>query len=734
MLREKRRAQAETLMQPKPPRRSWIRLAVLAAILAAVVSFFAFDLHHWLSFEQVKAQQAAVESFRSEHPWFSALAYVVLYVMVAGLSLPGATVLTLLGGAVFGLALGTLLVSFASSIGATLAFLAARFVLRDWVRERFGRRLARIDAGIERDGAFYLFTLRLVPVFPYFLINLAMGLTGLRTWTFYWVSQVGMLAATVVYVNAGTQLARIDSPQGLLSPTLLASLVLLGLFPWLARALLDLVKRRRVYAGWTRPPRFERNLVVIGAGAAGLVTAYIAAAVRAKVTLVERGAMGGDCLNTGCVPSKALIRSARLAAELRRAGEFGVQAGPVAVDFGAVMARVRQVIAAIAPHDSVERYRGLGVEVLQGQARVVSPWEVEVTGPDGKAQRLTTRSIVIAAGARPAVPPIPGLDQVGYLTSDTLWELESLPQRLLVLGGGPIGCELAQAFARLGSSVSQVEMQPRLLGREDPEVAELIAARMQADGVEVLTGHAALRFALEDGERVLYAGNDAGERRIAFDAVLVAVGRSANLSGYGLEELGIGGGRVLETNEFLQTRYPNIYAAGDVAGPYQFTHVAAHQAWYASVNALFDPFRKFRADYRVIPWVTFTDPEIARVGLNEAEARERDIEYEVTRYGIDDLDRAIVDGETTGWVKVLTAPGRDRILGVTLVGAHAGEMLAEFVLAMRHGIGLNKLLGTIHPYPTLAEANKYAAGQWKKAHAPERLLGRVERFHAWRRG
>ena len=721
-------------MQPKTPRGSWTRLAVLTLILAAVVSFFAFDLHHWLSFEQVKSQQAAVEAYRSEHPWFSALAYVVLYVVVAGLSLPGATVLTLLGGAVFGLALGTVLVSFASSIGATLAFLAARFVLRDWVRARFGRRLARIDAGIERDGAFYLFTLRLVPVFPYFLINLAMGLTGLRTWTFYWVSQVGMLAATVVYVNAGTQLARIDSPQGLLSPTLLASLALLGLFPWLARALLDLVKRRRVYAGWTRPRRFERNLVVIGAGAAGLVTAYIAAAVRAKVTLVERGAMGGDCLNTGCVPSKTLIRSARLAAELRRAGEFGLQAGPLAVDFGAVMARVRRVIAAIAPHDSVERYRGLGVEVLQGEARVVSPWEVEVTGADGEVRRLTTRSIVIAAGARPAVPPIPGLDEVGYLTSDTLWELESLPQRLLVLGGGPIGCELAQAFARLGSSVTQVEMQPRLLAREDAEVAALIAARLQADGVEVLAGHEARRFALENGERVLYAGHDSGERRIAFDAVLVAVGRSANLSGYGLEGLGIGGGRVLETNDFLQTRYPNIYAAGDVAGPYQFTHVAAHQAWYASVNALFDPFRKFRADYRVIPWVTFTDPEVARVGINEAEAQERGIDYEVTRYGIDDLDRAIVDGETAGWVKVLTPPGRDRILGVTLVGAQAGEMLAEFVLAMRHGIGLNKLLGTIHPYPTLAEANKYAAGQWKKAHAPEHLLRWVERFHAWRRG
>lgn len=711
------------------------KLLLLLALALLVGAFFAFDLGRFFNLDYFKSQQAAIEAWRAARPGLTAGLFFAVYVAVTGLSLPGAAILTLVGGAIFGLLWGTVIVSFASTMGATLAFLAARFVLRDWVQGRFGDRLKAINAGMEREGGFYLFTLRLIPIFPFFVINLAMGLTPIRTWTFYWVSQVGMLAGTVVYVNAGTQLARIDSLKGILSPGLLISFALLGVFPLIAKKIVATIKARRVYARWPKPKRFDRNLVVIGAGSAGLVTAYIAAAVKARVTLIEKHRMGGDCLNTGCVPSKALIRSAKLLSHVRRASEFGIRHAEAEFDFAEVMERVQRVIREVAPHDSVERYTGLGVEVIEGTAKITSPWTVEVTTATG-TRTLTTRAIVIAAGARPFVPPIPGLEEVGYLTSDTVWNLRELPKRLVVLGGGPIGSELTQTFARLGAQVTQVEMAPRILIREDPEVSALVMERFRREGIGVLVNHTARRFVVEYGEKVLIAEHEGQEVRIPFDAVLVAVGRVANTAGYGLEELGIPltRARTVETNAYLQTLYPNIYAAGDVAGPFQFTHTAAHQAWYASVNALFRPFRTFKADYSVIPWSTFVDPEVARVGLNEQEAREKGIAHEVTVYGIDDLDRAIADGEAHGFVKVLTTPGKDRILGATIVGEHAGDLLAEYVLAMRHGIGLNQILGTIHIYPTLAEANKYAAGVWKKAHTPQRLFAWVERFHAWRRG
>jgi pyruvate/2-oxoglutarate dehydrogenase complex dihydrolipoamide dehydrogenase (E3) component/uncharacterized membrane protein YdjX (TVP38/TMEM64 family) len=710
------------------------KLALALTAGVAIAAFFAFDLGQYLNLGTLKEHQAAIQGFQAGQPLLSIAIYFLVYVVATALSLPGAALLTLAGGAVFGLLWGTLIVSFASTIGATLAFLMSRFLLRDWVESRFGQRLTAIDQGVRREGAFYLFTLRLVPVFPFFLINLLFGLTGMKARTFYWVSQIGMLAGTVVYVNAGTQLGKLESLSGILSPALLGSFVLLGIFPLIARRIVEVVRRNRVYAKWKKPARFDRNIVVIGGGSAGLVTAYIGAAVKARVTLVERHKLGGDCLNTGCVPSKALIRSARLLSHMARSKEFGIASARADFDFAAVMERVQTVIRTIEPHDSAERYTGLGVDVVHGSARIVSPWEVEVTRADGDTQRLTTRSIVIATGARPFVPPIPGIEEVGYLTSDNVWELRELPRRLIVLGGGPIGCELTQAFARFGARVTQVEMAPRIMMREDPEISEMVAQRFRGEGIAVLVNHRAARFVIENGEKILIADNQGQDVRIPFDAVLVAVGRAANLTGFGLEELGIPTGRTVDINEFLQTSYPNIYAAGDVAGPFQFTHTAAHQAWYAAVNALFDPLRKFKADYSVIPWATFVEPEVARVGLNELEAREKGIPCEVTTYGIDDLDRAIADGEAHGLIKVLTVPGKDKILGVTIAGDHAGDLIAEFVLAMKQGIGLNGILGTIHIYPTLAEANKYVAGNWKKAHAPVRLLAWVERFHAWRRG
>ena len=716
------------------------KILLLLVVLLGIVAFFAFGLDRYFSLAFLKESQASLAALREQQPLQLALGYFLVYVAVTALSLPGATIVTLAGGAIFGLGWGLLIVSFASSIGATLAFLTARFLLRDSVQARFGQRLAEMDQGIQKDGAFYLFTLRLIPVVPFFVINLLMGLTQMKAWTFYWVSQIGMLAGTAVYVNAGTQLGQLESLQGILSPGLLGSFVLLGLFPLIARRIVETVQKRKVYARWAsvRPAKFDRNLIVIGAGAGGLVSAYIAAAVKAKVTLVEAHKMGGDCLNYGCVPSKALIKSATLAHQMRHGANYGLSDTTPTFSFKTVMQRIHDVIAAIEPHDSVERYTGLGVEVLQGYARLVNPWTVEVALNGGGTQRLTARSIVIAAGARPFVPPLPGLDDVGYVTSDTMWDafakLEEVPKRLVVLGGGPIGCELAQAFARLGSQVTQVEMAPRIMLREDDEVSALAKAALETDGVAVLTGHKALRCEVLDGERMLVVEHAGAEKSIPFDQLICAVGRVARLQGYGLEELGIPTNKTVETNQYLQTIYPNIYAAGDVAGPYQFTHVAAHQAWYAAVNALFGDFRKFKADYSVIPWATFIAPEVARVGLNEQEARERNIPYEVIKYGIHDLDRAIADSEAHGFVKVLTVPDKDKILGVTIVGTHAGDLLAEYVLAMKHGLGLNKILGTIHTYPTLAEANKYAAGEWKRAHAPQKLLAWVEKFHTWRRG
>jgi pyruvate/2-oxoglutarate dehydrogenase complex dihydrolipoamide dehydrogenase (E3) component/uncharacterized membrane protein YdjX (TVP38/TMEM64 family) len=718
-----------------------LRQIVLLFLLAlAIGAFVALDLGRYLSFEQLKASQASFAQLHAEQPLTVAAVYFLVYVLATALSIPGAVVITLAGGAIFGLWQGLLIVSFASTVGATLAFLASRFLLRDWVEARFGQRLSDINAGVNREGGFYLFTLRLIPVVPFFLINLLMGLTRMKVWTYYWVSQIGMLAGTAVYVNAGTQMAQLESLQGILSPALLGSFLLLGIFPLIARRIVAAVQKRKVYARWAdqRPKTFDRNLIVIGGGAGGLVSAYIAAAVKAKVTLIEAHKMGGDCLNYGCVPSKALIKSAKLAHQMRHASNYGLSDAAPNFSFKAVMQRVHDVIKAIEPHDSIERYTGLGVEVLQGYGKLVNPWTVEVALNNGTTQRLTARSIVIAAGARPFVPPLPGLDDVGYVTSDTLWDefakLDEVPPRLVVLGGGPIGCELAQSFARLGSHVTQVEMGARIMVREDAEVSEIAQASLEADGVQVLTGHTALRCEVVNGEKTLVVEHAGAEKRIVFDQLLCAVGRVARLQGYGLEDLGIPTHRTVQTNEYLQTIYPNIYAAGDVAGPFQFTHTAAHQAWYAAVNALFGEWKLFKADYSVIPWATFIDPEVARVGLNEQEAKEKNIPYEVTKYGIDDLDRAIADSEAHGFVKVLTVPGKDKILGVTIVGAHAADLLAEYVLAMKHGLGLNKILGTIHTYPTMSEANKYAAGEWKRAHAPQRLLAWVKKYHAWKRG
>ncbi|MFN2098546.1 FAD-dependent oxidoreductase [Altererythrobacter sp. MF3-039] len=711
------------------------KIILLALIVGAITAFFLFGGSEYLSLDFIKSQQEAFDAFYAERPALTIGLFFLVYVAVTALSLPGAAIMTLAAGYLFGLVVGTILVSFASTIGATLAFLSARFILRDWVQQKFGDRLRAINRGVEKDGAMYLFSLRLVPAFPFFAVNLLMGLTPIKVFTFFWASQLGMLLGTIVYVNAGTQLANVESLGDIVSPELIGSFVALGLAPWIGKGIMSVIKRRKVYADYNKPKSFDRNMVVIGAGSAGLVSSLIGATVKAKVTLVEAHEMGGDCLNTGCVPSKALIKSAHVAHQMRHADDYGLKPVEPAVPFGETMRRVKNIIATIEPHDSVERYTGLGVDVLKGYATIIDPWTVEVALNGGGTQRLTTRSIIIAAGAEPVVPPIPGIEDSGYMTSEDLWdrlsEFETIPQRIAVLGGGPIGCELSQALARLGAKVTQVERGKRVLSREDEDAAEVATRALEASGVNLLTEHDAIRV---EGGNTLIVEAGGLEREVPYDALIVAVGRKARLTGYGLEKLGIDTDRTVVTDDFLATKFPNIFACGDVAGPYQFTHVASHQAWFASVNALFGTFKKFRADYRVIPHVTYLDPEVARVGLSETEASEQGIKFEVTKYELDDLDRAITESETQGFVKVLTPPGKDKILGVTIVGARAGELLAEYALAMKHKLGLNKILGTVHAYPTLAEANKFAAGEWKKANKPEGLLKIVERYFSWRRG
>lgn len=713
--------------------KKWV---LVALIVAVVIGFVASGGNDLLTLQNLKDNQQLLEGWIGQNLVVAVLGFVAIYIVVTALSLPGAAIMTLAGGAFFGNLYGLAAVSVASTIGASLAFLVARFLMRDTLRRRYAETVAKMDRGIEKDGAFYLATLRLVPVFPFFLINLAMGLTAMKLRTYALVSWLAMLPGTFVYVNAGTQLGQIQSTGDIVSADLLLSFALLGLFPLIAKFVVGFLRRRKVYAGWQKPESFDYNLLVIGGGSAGLVSAYIAAAVKAKVALIEKHRMGGDCLNTGCVPSKALIRSARAADTLRHANRYGLESVPVKGSFKNIMNRVQEIVARVEPHDSPERYRKLGVDCISGEASFVSPWELEVKHNDGRTERLTARSIVVATGGKPAMPPIPGLQDMNPLNSDNLWQLEAQPERLLVLGGGPIGAELAHAFARLGSAVILVEMADRLLVKEDADVSEAVRAQFEADGIDLRLSHAAKEFTVEDGEKVVYCDYQGERVRIPFDDVLVAVGRAANTDGLGLGNLGIETlpNGTVPVDDDMSLRFPNVFACGDVAGPYQFTHAAAHQAWYAAVNGLFGQFKRFRVDYRVMPWVTFTSPEVARVGLSEAEAKEKGVAFEVTRYGLDDLDRAITESEDYGFIKVLTPPGKDKILGAVVVGSHAGEILAEFTLAMKHGLGLNKILGTIHPYPTWNESAKYAAGEWKRAHAPQGVLNLLEKLHGWRRG
>ena len=724
-------------MKPQKPYKKSLSITIVLSL--TILGFFIFrqdilDTLAQLNLQSLKDNYASLKIYFNNRPFQSSLVYVAIYILVTALSLPGAVILTLAGGAIFGLWWGIILVSFSSTLGATAAFLLTRFFFRNYIRSRFGDKLTTINEGIKKDGAFYLFTLRLIPVFPFFVINVLMALTALKTWTFYWVSQLGMLLGTVIYVNAGTQLATLNSTGDILSIDLIISLCVVGLLPITAKLFIGLIRRKRIYAKWTRPKQFDYNLIVIGGGAAGLVSSYIGAAVNARVALIEKHKMGGDCLNTGCVPSKALIKTAQFLEQARQSKKLGLDKAEIHYEYSDIIKRVQKIIKKIEPHDSRERYTELGVECMQGAATITSPWTVTVDGTHGQ-QEISARSIIVAAGASPVVPHLPNIDQIQYVTSDTIWDMKDLPKKLIVIGGGAIGCELAQAFKRLGSEVILIESENRILIKEDSKVTEIIENQLTDEGVTVLTRHRAKGFIKEKGTQVLVCDSPNGEVRLTFDVILFAIGRRANINGYGLETIDAISDEdiILPTNDFLETRYPNIYACGDVTGRMQFTHAAAHQAWHAVVNSLFGTFKKFPIDFTAVPWATFTHPEIARVGVNEEEAKLTNLPYEITTYGIDDLDRAITDSEDRGFIRVLTQPGSDKIIGVTIVCEGASEIISEFVLAMKYKLGLNKILATTHIYPTFSEANKYVAGEWKRKNKPERLLRILKIFHQIRR-
>ena len=707
---------------------AWKKIFLLLLIILVLVLLKAWGFDQFLTFENLVEKKNQLESFYRQNPSATISLFVSLYILTTALALPGAAVLTLAAGAIFGLAEGVPLVSLASTTGATLSFIISRFLLRQWVEKKFPRQLTTINRGIEREGIFYLFTLRLIPAFPFFLINMLMGLTRMKTAPFFFVSLAGMLPGTIVYVNAGRQLSQIQSPADIFSPSLLLSFALLGVLPLLAKKFLDLLRQRQCYRPFKKPPHLDYNMIVIGGGAAGLVTAYISSSLKARVALIEKHKMGGDCLNTGCVPSKTLLKSASLIATARQSQKYGIKKMDVTFDFAQIMKRVKETIKKIEPHDSFERYRSLNVDCFSGKAEILSPWEVKING-----KILTTANITIATGATPFLPSIPGIEEADFITSDTLWNLDTLPSQLVILGAGAVAVEMAQAFCRLGSQVTIVQRSSHILSQEDEDVAKALQQRLSDEGVTILTDHTPVSF---QGNALTAQTKQGDTTTLTFDKLLIAVGRKPRISGFGLEKLGVRlrDNGTIEANQWLQTNFPNIWVCGDVTGPFQFTHTASHQAWYCAVNALLGGLKKFKVDYSIIPRAVYTDPEIAVVGKKERDCQAEGIPYEVTRYDIDHLDRAITDGEDHGFVKVLTRQGSDRILGAVIVGPRAGELILEFVTAMKHNFGLNAILSTIHPYPTLGEANKYLAGNWKKANKPEKILNLVEKYHQWKRG
>ena len=710
------------------------RIIVFLLIIAAIF-FMAdwFDLSQHLTLSQLKHHQLYLHSLVQDFPVQSVVIYFIAYIVMAGLALPGALIFTLAGGALFGLAAGVILVSFASTLGALASFLVARFFLHDFVQTRYQQRLTVINQKIQQQGATYLLFLRLVPAFPFFMVNLLMALTPISARTYYIVSQIGMLPATFIFVNAGTELAKISSVDDILSIPLLLSLLLLACLPFISKQLAKRVSCWRLYKSWQRPKKFDYHTIVIGGGAAGLVAAYTTQTLQGKVALIEKHQMGGDCLNTGCVPSKSILRTAKFIHDIGQHSNYGVQQAEFKLQFQQVMQRVREKISTIAPKDSIKRYNDMGVDCFQAHAQLLSPWQVEAVSENSKIT-ISAKNIILAGGATPNVPTIPGLENINYYTSDNIWHLDHLPEKLLIIGAGPIGCELGQAFVRLGAKVTMINRNERILTNEDAQAAHALQYALQQDGVKILNNFNPLKID-DNSKNFSLMGEQHNEiLHIAFSHCLIATGRKPSLLGCEALDIETNSHGQVITNDKQQTNYPNIYACGDITSPLQYTHSASHQAWYAAFNALFRPFKQFNCQLNHIPRAIYTDPEVASLGISEQQAIQKNIPHEISYFAMDDVDRAITDEATTGFIKVITRRNNDKILGVCIVGEHSSELIAEFVLAKTHNLGLNKILQTVHLYPTRGEINRLVAGQWrqKKFTAYQRKL--LKLFQNWRLG
>lgn len=712
------------------------RIVIGLAVIAWLFAYFTFDLGQYFTLAYFRSQHAAIHAQYAEQPWYAALVFIVIYIPVAATSLPGGALMTLAAGAFFGALWGTVVISIASTIAATITFLGSRFWFRDLIQNKFSDSLRLINSGIERDGALYLFLIRLTPLFPFFVVNVVMGLTPIPTLTFIWVSQIGMIPVTAILVNAGTEVAALDDLSGLLSPGLVASLIFCGVLPLLGRKLAAYLRSRRLLRRYAKPKQFDCNLICLGGSKAAIVAANAAASMKAKVMLIAPPTKPDGALVSGDALSKELVRCAQFLFETHRAHQRGIRSVRTSCDLADLVAEVQRRIADQQRY-AAEWCSKHGITCISGEPMIVSPYAVKV-----RDRTLTTRSIVIATGSRMSIPIIAGIEKTNYYTADTLLALRVPPRRLLVVGGGSSGCELAQLFARLGSQVTLIETQQRLLASEDADVSELLLCQFQREGIDVRLGCLAQEFTVtEDRKALLYSRTGGAQRtpeRVEFDELIVACGRIADTHDIGLEALGIsvGDDGTVDVDEHLQTVYPNIYACGDVAAPFRFSHGAMSEASYAAFNALFR-LKRYKVNYSLMPWSALTDPEIARIGINEQEAATRAITHETAQYSYDESpDRLTATHEGEGLIKALTVPGKDKILGVTIVGPNASQLIAEFALAMAHGIGLSKMRATRHPYTGMGGVQRQATvpGWAMSGQEPIWLSRTLERFHTWQRG
>ncbi len=693
-----------------------------------------------------------------------AAAYAVLTVAM----IPGSA-LTIGSGLIFGFWKGFAVVTVGANLGALGAFLLARTLFRERAEAlaRGQKTFRAVDSAIAREGFRIVLLLRLSPVFPFTVLNVLLGVTGISAASYVLANLIGMLPGTLMFVYLGTLGEAAAGTQSLgqtvlrivgLAATVVVTVVITriarralkaasldgganpGVAPEAApvgagaktipgdaydQALLASVKPT---AHVNPIPQDRYNLVVIGAGTAGLVTAAGGAGLGAKVALIEKHMFGGDCLNVGCVPSKGIIRAGRAAAAVREAGAFGIRlAGEPRIDFAATMERMRRLRAGIAPHDSVKRFSELGIDVYLGEGRFTGPDEIEVGG-----NKLRFQAAVIATGARATFPRIPGIEEVEPLTNENVFTLTELPRSLILLGAGAIGCEMAQTFRRLGSEVTIVIRGNRIMTREDPDAALIVQRKFEQEGIRVLTGSAIKRAEKRGGKKVIVIERDGSEESVEADQILIGMGRAPNVEGLGLSAAGIAyGTEGVTVDANMRTTNPRVFAAGDICSRLKFTHAADAQARIVLRNALF--FGRARATDLVIPWCTYTDPEIAHVGCYEKEARDRGLAVTTFTVPLEDVDRAILDGETEGFGRIHLKSGTDRILGATVVASHAGDMIGELTMAIQNGLGAGKLASVIHPYPTQGEVVRKLGDAYmrtKLTPGVKRIMARILR---WRR-